>query len=247
MRHTPHPCVLTFKWNFQVMTLSFKCLNKCIIVRGIIHNECNSLYEKVSWVRIIKRQHLLDGAIRTCQPFSKRRQPFSHLNVRQEVLGSQLGTPATFIKNYRLLLLFSSSLSSMRVISFPTATEVQGCWELCRLHNNIGFGSSGFPLASFILSIRPNSNFSWIRLVNCNGLSSTNRAVRIRGCSQMRSPGRIIIPTYNDYPFYFCLRKRQDAHNHRVQKIFRNVLRWRLIFSARALADSFTGQILIQP
>ncbi|KAJ7933636.1 UbiA prenyltransferase [Mycena leptocephala] len=27
----------------------------------------------------------------------------------------------------------------MRVISLPTATEVQGCWELCRLHNNIGF------------------------------------------------------------------------------------------------------------
>ncbi|KAJ6555731.1 UbiA prenyltransferase [Mycena sp. CBHHK59/15] len=27
----------------------------------------------------------------------------------------------------------------MRVFSLPTATELQGCWELCRLHNNIGF------------------------------------------------------------------------------------------------------------
>ncbi|KAJ7810730.1 UbiA prenyltransferase [Mycena leptocephala] len=27
----------------------------------------------------------------------------------------------------------------MRLFSLPTATELQGCWELCRLHNNIGF------------------------------------------------------------------------------------------------------------
>ncbi|KAJ6595472.1 UbiA prenyltransferase [Mycena sp. CBHHK59/15] len=27
----------------------------------------------------------------------------------------------------------------MGVFSLPTATELQGCWELCRLHNNIGF------------------------------------------------------------------------------------------------------------
>ncbi|KAJ7851123.1 hypothetical protein B0H14DRAFT_831611 [Mycena olivaceomarginata] len=27
----------------------------------------------------------------------------------------------------------------MRLFLLPTATELQGCWELCRLHNNIGF------------------------------------------------------------------------------------------------------------
>ncbi|KAJ7874019.1 hypothetical protein B0H14DRAFT_2569432 [Mycena olivaceomarginata] len=37
----------------------------------------------------------------------------------------------------------------MRVISLPTATEVQGFWELCRLHNNIGFWVVWLPTSKF--------------------------------------------------------------------------------------------------
>ncbi len=32
---------------------------------------------------------------------------------------------------------FSATVA--KLLAPPTTTELQGCWELCRLHNNIGF------------------------------------------------------------------------------------------------------------
>ncbi|KAJ7867923.1 hypothetical protein B0H14DRAFT_2730559 [Mycena olivaceomarginata] len=35
----------------------------------------------------------------------------------------------------------------MKLHSLPNRTEIQACWELCRLHNNIGFWVVWLPLA----------------------------------------------------------------------------------------------------
>ncbi|KAJ7931816.1 UbiA prenyltransferase [Mycena leptocephala] len=35
----------------------------------------------------------------------------------------------------------------MKLLSLPTGTEIQACWELCRLHNNIGFWVVWLPSA----------------------------------------------------------------------------------------------------
>ncbi|KAJ7057092.1 UbiA prenyltransferase [Mycena amicta] len=37
--------------------------------------------------------------------------------------------------------------NALRLLAPPTPTEVQGCWELCRLHNNIGFWVVWLPTA----------------------------------------------------------------------------------------------------
>ncbi|KAJ6579623.1 UbiA prenyltransferase [Mycena vulgaris] len=37
--------------------------------------------------------------------------------------------------------------SAARLLAVPTATEIQACWELCRLHNNIGFWVVWLPTA----------------------------------------------------------------------------------------------------
>ncbi|KAJ7740589.1 UbiA prenyltransferase [Mycena metata] len=37
--------------------------------------------------------------------------------------------------------------SSAAIIAIPTRTEIQACWELCRLHNNIGFWVVWLPTA----------------------------------------------------------------------------------------------------
>ncbi|KAJ7476867.1 UbiA prenyltransferase [Mycena galericulata] len=37
--------------------------------------------------------------------------------------------------------------SAARLLALPTGTEIQACWELCRLHNNIGFWVVWLPTA----------------------------------------------------------------------------------------------------
>ncbi|KAF7324442.1 4-hydroxybenzoate polyprenyltransferase, mitochondrial [Mycena venus] len=37
--------------------------------------------------------------------------------------------------------------TAVSLLAFPTKTELQGCWELCRLHNNIGFWVVWLPTA----------------------------------------------------------------------------------------------------
>ncbi|KAF7354629.1 4-hydroxybenzoate polyprenyltransferase, mitochondrial [Mycena sanguinolenta] len=47
----------------------------------------------------------------------------------------------------------SSFAFSVSLFAFPTKTELQGCWELCRLHNNIGFWVVWIPTAWSILMV----------------------------------------------------------------------------------------------
>ncbi|KAF8173880.1 UbiA prenyltransferase [Mycena galopus ATCC 62051] len=41
----------------------------------------------------------------------------------------------------------SSTANAAKLPAFPTRTELQACWELCRLHNNIGFWVVWLPTA----------------------------------------------------------------------------------------------------
>lgn len=74
----------------------------------------------------------------------------------------------------------------MRLLSLPTATELQGCWELCRLHNNIGFWVVWLPTCKFPSQHRSSSHLLSCRLVHCNGVSSSTRVFRVRGTSSGR-------------------------------------------------------------
>lgn len=42
---------------------------------------------------------------------------------------------------------------SSELMSIPSVTEVRACWELCRLHNNIGFWVVYIPTSMCLSSI----------------------------------------------------------------------------------------------
>ncbi|KAH0581407.1 hypothetical protein H2248_012489 [Termitomyces sp. 'cryptogamus'] len=51
--------------------------------------------------------------------------------------------------------------ASLRLYSLPNTEEIQACWELCRLHNNIGFWVIWLPTAwSIAMYYRANLNVS---------------------------------------------------------------------------------------
>lgn len=39
------------------------------------------------------------------------------------------------------------------ILSLPTSKEIQACWELCRLHNNIGFWVVWLPTGDYLQSL----------------------------------------------------------------------------------------------
>ncbi|KAJ6579625.1 UbiA prenyltransferase [Mycena vulgaris] len=52
-------------------------------------------------------------------------------------------------------------LSLAAIFSMPTRTEIQACWELCRLHNNIGFWVVWLPTAwSIAMAYRAQAEIS---------------------------------------------------------------------------------------
>ena len=50
-----------------------------------------------------------------------------------------MSLPHTNSETMPLLKTESRPSFAVKLFAFPTKTELQGCWELCRLHNNIGF------------------------------------------------------------------------------------------------------------
>ncbi|KAJ7210642.1 UbiA prenyltransferase [Mycena haematopus] len=55
---------------------------------------------------------------------------------------------------------FEYSKSPAAVFAVPTLTELQACWELCRLHNNIGFWVVWLPTGKAYFRFQPRMRFS---------------------------------------------------------------------------------------
>jgi hypothetical protein len=73
------------------------------------------------------------AAIQARWGLCKPRTPHHRININS---GSHV-SPS--IAGIPLLKKGFPSTSTLLGKQLPTATEVQACWELCRLHNNVGF------------------------------------------------------------------------------------------------------------
>lgn len=66
----------------------------------------------------------------------------------------------------------SDFTSPSAIFAVPTGTEIRACWELCRLHNNIGFWVVWLPTGKAISSSCPHylSSRLAISMVDFNGV-----------------------------------------------------------------------------
>ncbi|KAK7056303.1 Para-hydroxybenzoate--polyprenyltransferase, mitochondrial precursor (PHB:polyprenyltransferase) [Paramarasmius palmivorus] len=65
--------------------------------------------------------------------------------------------------SYKVMTFYRSFFA---LLSPPSRTEIQACWELCRLHNNIGFWVVWLPSAwSIAMLYHSNSDISWVQTV----------------------------------------------------------------------------------
>lgn len=53
--------------------------------------------------------------------------------------GSMMSSPQLFHSQGGVSSAKQTGIYSRAICAFPTSAEIQACWELCRLHNNIGF------------------------------------------------------------------------------------------------------------
>ncbi|KAJ7130128.1 UbiA prenyltransferase [Mycena epipterygia] len=63
---------------------------------------------------------------------------------------------------------FLSAAGVFKLFAFPTSTEIRGCWELCRLDNNIGFWVIWLPTAwSIAVTYKSHPEISTTSAIRC--------------------------------------------------------------------------------